>query len=63
MYVKIESWHILKGGEEGVETLCGKEVSQLWERAADFGNEKTCESCFRIAADHEPDPETPVAPI
>lgn len=46
MYVKMNSWHIVNGDK----TLCGKIYSPGNQRSDDFGNDKSCENCFRIQA-------------
>lgn len=45
MYVKIRSWHIAK---DGLSAVCGKPYAVMAPKSNTFGNEKTCESCFRI---------------
>lgn len=50
-YVRIRSYHIIRTWTRvpgGFITLCGRR-GQSNEWVADFGNEKTCESCLRIA--------------
>lgn len=53
-YVKMTSWHIIRTFTRGnqILTLCGKRRMADEGREADAfdSEEKTCESCFRIAA-------------
>lgn len=53
-YVKIRSWHIVKTPTRFVMfdtyiTLCNRTVTTT-ETSNDFGDEKTCETCFRKQA-------------
>jgi len=50
-FIKIRSWHIISTWTRvpgQAVTLCGK--TARGEVKADFGNEKSCEICLRIAA-------------
>ncbi len=50
-YVKLRSYHIIRTWTRvpgGFITLCGRRGSG--HSALDFENEKTCETCLRIAA-------------
>lgn len=48
-YVKIRSWHIVRTPTRAFDTyitLCNRTVTTT-ETANDFGDERTCETCFR----------------
>lgn len=50
-YVQIRSWHVLSTWTRVPNvfvTLCGRRGSG--DSALSFGDDKTCESCLRIAA-------------
>ena len=51
-YVKIRSFHLVRlmtrGGQ--LETLCGRMAPRDAETADSFGDERTCEVCYRVAA-------------
>ena len=50
-YVKLKSWHILRTWSRvpgRFITLCGRVGTG--DVVADFGDEKTCETCLRIAS-------------
>lgn len=52
-YVKIQSWHIVRLSTRTGQwmTLCGRVAHGLGAETADsFGDDRTCESCLRIAA-------------
>ncbi len=52
MYVKLRSWHIIRTwvtAGQGL-TLCGRGFTNAHCIADGFGEEKSCESCLRIAA-------------
>jgi hypothetical protein len=57
MYVKLASWHRVRPLSqvgELVNTLCGR-VAEVKTMRDDFPeNEKTCESCLRIARKERP---------
>jgi len=52
-YVKLRSWHIVSGSESRggqARTLCGRYAALNAPRSDSFGDEKSCESCLRVAA-------------
>lgn len=64
-WIKIDSWHIMRGHEtrgsvEIAETVCGLE--RMWDGTSidrlPGGSEKSCENCLKIytRANDEPDP-------
>jgi hypothetical protein len=51
-FVKLRSWHVVelvsRGGQ--IKTLCGKWAPPNASTALSFGDEKSCEACFRVQA-------------
>ena len=54
MYIRIVSWHVIRTWTRvpgRALTYCGRTATG--ESADDFGDDRTCETCFRITAKNE----------
>ena len=49
--VKIKSWHIIRTTTRGgyYLTFCGRATLSTAETGDSYGNDRSCESCLRIA--------------
>lgn len=48
-YVRIRSWHVIRGVSRAnrVMTMCGRMAEIGAQEADDFGDDRSCETCFR----------------
>jgi hypothetical protein len=51
-FVRIRSWHLIAGISRAnrVMTLCGRMAAIGADEADTFGDDRSCESCLRVAA-------------